>query len=717
MQASVAANRSTHWRLETDVDGVAWLALDKAGASANSLSRDVMEELAAMLAQVTGAPPKALIVTSAKRGFIAGADIKEFVGIRTPDDAYQLIRQGQQVLDTLAALPCPTVAAINGFALGGGLEVALACRYRVLVDDPAATLGFPEVQLGVHPGFGGTVRAVHLAGPIAAMDLMLTGRSIRPKQALAMGLVDRLAPLDQLDAVAKQVALSPPPTRGPTLVHRFLNSALVRPILAGQMRSQVAKRARPQHYPAPYAMIELWQRYGGKGERAYEAEARSMAQLLCTSTSRNLVRVFFLQDRLKSAGKAGGEPAKHVHVVGAGVMGGDIASLVCGTRPHCDVAGSRRAVRRARHGARAQILREALSGRREARGDDGPLVSRRRGQRRREGRRGHRGDLREPERQARVVRASRAADETARGARNEHLQHRAGAAGAEPRRPARLIGLHFFNPVARMPLLEVIYAERTQPQRVQAGLAFARQIDKLAIACRSSPGFLVNRVLMPYLSEAVRAAQEGIPLALIDRAAEEFGMPMGPIELADVVGLDVVMSVGKVFFQSGADVPHVLSIRYEQKKFGKKSGEGFYVWRDDKPQKPPSAAPAPPDLQDRLMLPLINEAVAVLPRAHRRGRGPDRCRRDLRRRLRTVSRRPDRVRAHARRRRNSRSARRAAQRARRAFRAGCGLADYCGKSPVSGRLASDKACRLPSRAWRASRSNLDCCVRFRPSMD
>src|SRR5688572_25615461 len=163
MQASVAANRSTHWRLETDVDGVAWLALDKAGASANSLSRDVMEELAAMLAQVTGALPKALIVTSAKRGFIAGADIKEFVGIRTPDDAYQLIRQGQQVLDTLAALPCPTIAAINGFALGGGLEVALACRYRVLVDDPAATLGFPEVQLGVHPGFGGTVRAVQLA--------------------------------------------------------------------------------------------------------------------------------------------------------------------------------------------------------------------------------------------------------------------------------------------------------------------------------------------------------------------------------------------------------------------------------------------------------------------------------------------------------------------------------------------------------------------------
>jgi 3-hydroxyacyl-CoA dehydrogenase/enoyl-CoA hydratase/3-hydroxybutyryl-CoA epimerase len=604
--------KSTHWRLETDADGVAWLALDKAGASTNSLSRDVMEELDAMLAEVARALPKALIVTSAKRGFIAGADIKEFVGIRTPDQAYELIRQGQQVLDKLAALPCPTIAAINGFALGGGLEVALACRYRVLVDDAAATLGFPEVQLGVHPGFGGTVRAVRLAGPVAAMDLMLTGRTIRPQQALALGLVDRLAPVEQLDKTAKQIALAPPAPRGPKFVHRLLNATLVRPILAGQMRSQVAKRARPEHYPAPYAMIELWQRYGGKGERAYEAEARSMAQLLCTPTSRNLVRVFFLQDRLKSAAKAGGEPARHVHVVGAGVMGGDIATW-CATRGLTVTLQDRGeqyiapAIERARKFlekrypdqakrdetlarlrpdvegsgvATADIVIEAifedLNAKRE-------LFARI-----------------EPKLKPLAVLATNTSSIVL-----EQLAQNLAA-------PERLIGLHFFNPVARMPLIEVIHAERTQPHKVHAGLAFARQIDKLAIACRSSPGFLVNRVLMPYLSEAVRAAEEGVPLALIDRAAEDFGMPMGPIELADVVGLDVVMSVGKVFFQSGAQVPHVLSIRYEQKKFGKKSGEGFYLWRADKPQKPPAAGPAPPDLQDRLLLPLINEAVAVL---------------------------------------------------------------------------------------------------------
>ncbi|HKR35675.1 MAG TPA: 3-hydroxyacyl-CoA dehydrogenase NAD-binding domain-containing protein [Steroidobacteraceae bacterium] len=613
MQAP-AANRSTHWRLVTDSDGVAWLALDKAGASTNSLSREVMEELAAILGDLAKALPRALIVTSAKkRGFIAGADIKEFVGIRTPDQAYELIRRGQEVLDQLAALGCPTVAAINGFALGGGLEVALACRYRVLVDDPAATLGFPEVQLGVHPGFGGTVRAVQLAGPIAAMDLMLTGRTIRPQQSLDLGLVDRLAPVAQLDATAKQVALAPPPVRERKLTHRLLNLRVVRPVLAGQMRSQVARRARPEHYPAPYAMIELWQRFGGKGKQAYESEARSMAQLLCTPTSRNLVRVFFLQDRLKSAGKAGGEPVKHVHVVGAGVMGGDIASW-CAVRGLTVTLQDRG----------EQYIAPALERARKFFEKRYPDAAKREETMARlsadvEGRGVPKADVvieaifedlnAKRELYARLEPQMKPLAVLATNTSSIVLEQLAAKLAA----PERLIGLHFFNPVARMPLIEVIHAERTQPHKLQAGLAFARQIDKLAIACRSSPGFLVNRVLMPYLSEAVRAAEEGVPLALIDRAAEDFGMPMGPIELADVVGLDVVMSVGKVFFQAGAEVPHVLSIRYEQKKFGKKTGEGFYVWQDDKPQKPPAAGrPAPSDLQDRLMLLLVNEAVAVL---------------------------------------------------------------------------------------------------------
>lgn len=612
-ETTSAASSVAHWRLQTDADGIAWLVIDKAGAAVNSLSREVMEELDAILARLDKSPPRALIITSGKTGFIAGADIKGFVGLQSPEAAYQMIRQGQLVIDRLAGLRCVTVAAINGFALGGGLEVALACRYRVAADEPSVTLGFPEVQLGVHPGLGGTVRAVQLAGPIAAMDLMLTGRSIRPQQALKMGLVDKLATPAQLREAARQVALNPPPMKKASLKTRLLNLSLVRPILAGQMRSQVARHARPDHYPAPYALIELWQRFGSSGARAYEAEARSMATLLCTPTSRNLVRVFFLQERLKSAGKSGGEPVRHVHVIGAGVMGGDIASW-CAARGLTVTLQDREekyvapALERARkffekrypdaakreqvlarlkadvagHGVpQADLVIEAIFENLDAKRELYARV--------------------EPQLKPTAMLATNTSSIVLEQLAEQLVQ------------PTRLIGLHFFNPVARMPLVEVIYAATTDPQKVQAGLAFARQIDKLAIACKSAPGFLVNRVLMPYLSEAVRAAEEGIPLALIDRAAEDFGMPMGPIELADVVGLDVVMGVGKVFFQAGAEVPTVLSMRFSQKKFGKKTGEGFYVWQNDKPQKPPySGQSAPDDLQDRLLLPLVNEAVAVL---------------------------------------------------------------------------------------------------------
>ena len=261
------------------------------------------------------------------------------------------------------------------------------------------------------------------------------------------------------------------------------------------------------------------------------------------------MRVFFLQDRLKSAAKAGGEPAKHVHVVGAGVMGGDIATW-CATRGLTVTLQDRAeqyvapAIERAR-----KFLEKRYPDPGEARRDAGAAAARRRRDtacRRRtwSSKRSSRTSNAKRELYARIEPQLKPIAVLATNTSSIVLEQLAQKLAA----PERLIGLHFFNPVARMPLVEVIHAERTQPQKVQAGLAFARQIDKLAIACRSSPGFLVNRVLMPYLSEAVRAAEEGIPLALIDRAAEEFGMPMGPIELADVVGLDVVMSVGKVFF-------------------------------------------------------------------------------------------------------------------------------------------------------------------------
>jgi 3-hydroxyacyl-CoA dehydrogenase/enoyl-CoA hydratase/3-hydroxybutyryl-CoA epimerase len=394
----------------------------------------------------------------------------------------------------------------------------------------------------------------------------------------------------------------------------------MRAFLADRMRSEVAKRLRAAHYPAPYALIELWQQYGGQGPDAMNAEARSMSELLCTTTSRNLVRVFFLQERLKAGSKPADEKpiddlkARNVHVIGAGVMGGDIASW-CAARGLNVTLQDREMKYIAPAMERAKVFFEKRypdAGQRDAamqrlQADvDGKGVAN--------------ADViieaifenldAKREVYARVEPAMKPGAVLATNTSSIVLEQ----LSEQLTDPTRLIGLHYFNPVARMPLVEVIRSERSNASMVQRGSAFARQIDKLAIVCRSSPGFLVNRVLMPYLGEAVRAAEEGIPLAVIDRAAENFGMPMGPIELADVVGLDVIMSVGKVFFQmENVAVPAPLLKLIEQKKFGKKSGAGFYEWREGKPVKTAiSGITVPADLEDRLLLPLVNEAVAVL---------------------------------------------------------------------------------------------------------
>src|SRR5581483_10136813 len=310
------------WRMERDGDGIVWLIADKPGTSANVLSSHVLRELDALLDRIALPPPRGVVVISAKKsGFIAGADIKEFTGITSAENGYRLIHAGQQVFERLEALPCPTVAALHGFALGGGLELALACRYRVAVRDERLSLGLPEVQLGIHPGFGGTVRSVRLVGVRAALEMMLTGKSVRADKALRIGLVDRLVPADQLRAAARDlIKRSPPPRRAP-LIEQVPSWPLVRFLVKPALIAQVAAKARRDQYPAPFAILELWGRYGARGPAAFEAEARSIAQLFTTDTSRNLVRVFLLQDRLKSQGGKAAADIQHVHVVGAGVMG------------------------------------------------------------------------------------------------------------------------------------------------------------------------------------------------------------------------------------------------------------------------------------------------------------------------------------------------------------------------------------------------------------
>ena len=603
------------WKVERDDEQVVWATLDKPSTSTNVLSRDVLQELGVLLEPLEQSPPRALVIRSGKPGgFIAGADIKEFTGLQNAEQGFELTRAGQLVLDRLAALPCVSVAAIHGFALGGGLELALACRYRVAVDDERLALGLPEVQLGIHPGFGGTVRSVRLLGVRPAMDLMLTGRSVRAQRALRSGLVDRLVPASELDAAVRDLIRNPPAPRKAPLTERLLNLSAVRPFVRAALLKQVSAKAPREHYPAPYAIVELWARYGARGEAAFVAEARSIAALFGTQTARNLVRVFLLQDRLKAlAGKS--SSARNVHVIGAGVMGGDIAAW-CALRGF-NVTLQDRAI---------EFVEPALQRARE-------LFEKR---------------LREPA-QIEAARGRLRADVSADGvpaadvvieAIFESLNaKRELYATLEPRmkpeavlatntsslmleplaaklaRPARLVGLHFFNPVAQMPLVEVVHSAQTEASVLAAALAFTRKLDKLPLPCHSAPGFVVNRVLMPYLHEAMFAAQEGIALATIDEVAVRFGMPVGPIELADVVGLDVASHVGEIIAaELGRPAPDLTRLKQlvAAKKLGRKSGEGFYVWREGKAVKPAAAAPAPPDLEDRLILALVNESVGCL---------------------------------------------------------------------------------------------------------
>ncbi len=608
------------WTLKRE-DGLATLTLDVAGKSANTLGSAVLQELAEQLTLLEKEVPRGLIIRSGKSsGFIAGADINEFTRFGSVEEALDGVRRGQQVLDRVEALSCPTVALLQGFALGGGLELALACDYRVGIDDGHLALGLPEVQLGIHPGFGGTVRTVRLLGVRPAMDLMLTGKTVRGDRALRIGLVDRLVTPDQGEAECRALIASRPSLHRPALLERVLSWPGIRGLVYPALRRQVSARVREAHYPAPYAIVSLWRRHGARGRVAYEAEARSIAALFLTPTSRNLVRVFQLQDRLKALGSrdrtGATPPIRHVHVVGAGVMGGDIAAW-CALRGFEVTLQDRSmeqitpAIERA-----AELFGKRTRGDAERRQAINRLVADVDG--------------------AGVARADLALeaifeDLDAKQALYSRLEP-AMPAGAllatntssipleslatKLQRPGEFIGLHFFNPVAQMPLVEVVHGEATSDAASARALALVRRIDKLPLPCRSAPGFLVNRVLMPYLQEAMTALEQGVPREVIDRAALDFGMPMGPLELADVVGLDVCMKVGEQVAAALHRVPPVplatIAARVAARKLGRKTGEGFYVWKDGKPVKAPTAAEVPADLTDRLILVLVNECVATL---------------------------------------------------------------------------------------------------------
>jgi 3-hydroxyacyl-CoA dehydrogenase/enoyl-CoA hydratase/3-hydroxybutyryl-CoA epimerase len=602
-----------HWRWEKDAQGLAWLTFDKAGESTNTFSREALDELDAALDAVAAQAPTGLVIRSAKDNFIAGADVNEFVKFKSADEAFEFTRKGWDVTQKLRDLPFPTTAMINGFCMGGGLEMALACRYRVALDDPKTRFAFPEVMLGIWPFWHGLQWLPKLVGPAAAFDMLLTGKTVDARKAKRIGLVTQAVPLRILENTARMVTLEAPAARALPFLQRLMLGPL-RGLVVSQARKQVARRARREHYPAPYAILEAWQKYDGDLIRSKDDAFCSLKALSGHPTTANLIRIFFLQERLKSIGKDTDFTPRHVHVVGAGVMGGDIAAL-CAMRGMTvtlqDTAPERLspAVQRA-----AKLFARRLRDKRRERDALDrliPDVS---------GAGAARADViieaifenLAAKRELFAKLEAVAKPDAVIATNTSSLKLADIAAGF--RDPSRLVGIHFFNPVPQMMLVEVVSGAHTAPALAAKAAAFVRSIDKLPLPVRDAPGFLVNRVLGPYMQNAFRMLDEGVKPETIDAAMEEFGMPMGPIALADTVGLDICLAAGKELAKKGAsgepEAPQVLLNKVALGHLGRKSGQGIYAYEKGKPAK------GQPDrydqsLVDSLIEPYLTEASAV----------------------------------------------------------------------------------------------------------
>jgi len=606
-----------HFKLTRDADGIAWLLFDREGASANTLSADVLAEFDTVLAALETERPTGLVIRSAKTsGFIAGADVNEFRGATDPAAVEAQIARAHAVIDRLEAVKFPTVAVIHGFCLGGGLEVALACQMRIAID--GARFGFPEVMLGLHPGLGGTARFTRLINPMQAMTLMLTGRTIDARRAKSLGLVDAVTEERHVRNAVKDAVFGRLKRSQPGLLTTVLNAGPVRGFLASRMRTEAAKTAPAEHYPAPYGLIDLWEKHGGDKAAMLAAEKSSFAHLMVTPTAQNLIRVFFLRDQMKKHAGAD-NTIKHVHVIGAGAMGGDIAAWCANQGFKATLADMKAepiagAIKRA-----ADLFGKIIRKRTEVRDALDRLV---------------------PDLDGEGVRTADLIIEAV----PEKLELKQKVyAGLEPRmksgailatntssiplqdlrttlaKPERLLGLHFFNPVSRLQLVEVVSHDGTDPQLLKEALAFVGAIDRLPLPVKSSPGFVVNRALTPYMLEAMVMLDANIDKSVIDAAAEKFGMPMGPIELADQVGLDICLAVGDMLRSKFGDLlpptPAWLRDKVAKGELGRKTGKGFYVWtggKADKVRTSSSATEPDAEMIDRLILPMSNVCVACL---------------------------------------------------------------------------------------------------------
>lgn len=605
-----------HWQPTFDKENILWLCLDRKNENVNSINRAVLEELDDLLDELNSMKKcVGLVIYSGKeKGFVAGADVHDFEKLTTRDKVLEFLEYGQSVFNKLEQLSIPSCAMINGFCFGGGTEMVLACDYRIIDADPSVRIGLPEVMLGIHPGWGGTVRLPKLIGPMAAMDLILTGRGVRATAAKKMGLVNDVVPKRHLENAARHFILKRPKKISSRLA-KLVDFAFIRQQIAKLIRKQTGKKAQPEHYPHLYAVIDNWENCSVFDAKAQQVERESIANVIDSSeTPKNLLRLYFLREQMKQTAKASEFKAEHVHVVGAGVMGGDIAAW-CALRglqvslQDRNAKAIAPAIKRA-HAlfkkklkqprlvqqamdrlipdvqgtgiAKADVIIEAIYENLEAKQDLFLSI--------------------EKKAKANAIIATNTSsiplDEI-----NRVLKQ-----------PERLIGIHFFNPVAKMPLVEIVKGEKSQASIIDDAASFVGQIDRLPLIVKSSPGFLVNRVLMPYLMECMTCMEEGIPAEVIDQAALDFGMPMGPVELADTVGLDVCLSVAKhLTSHFGGEVPERLVNMVEQGTLGRKTGHGFYEYRKGKAVKEPSKdIEEHSDIASRLILRMVNEASACL---------------------------------------------------------------------------------------------------------
>ncbi len=631
---------SAAWQLGEE-NGIGILTLDKPGTEVNVLTSEILLELKDILSAIrTRNYLRALLIISAKnRIFIAGADINEIRGITTEKDAVEKAEQGKAVFQILEDLPIPTVAVINGACLGGGYELALACKYRVASFSDNVKIGLPEVNLGILPGFGGSIRLPRLVGLMQGLPLILAGRVVSAKDALKYGMVDRLFPDVTLLEDARRfiqdvlVRHQPQPHRHHPkgLAGWFFENTLPgRALVFSRARKDVLSKSKG-FYPAPLETIRLIEKTYGKNSRhAFLLESEHFSKLGTTQVSKNLIALFFMSEKYKKVAwtslksvKAG---IKKCGVVGAGIMGGGIAQLVSDKKIPVRVkdindkalGGALKEARHIYEGAlkrrkitkaelelkmglisvglttqgfrRCDILIEAVV---EDLGVKRKVFQ-------------ELGELAAPE----VILASNTSSLSVT------------KMAEVTRHPGRVIGLHFFNPVNRMPLVEVIRAEQTSEETLERTVQFARLLGKTVIVVKDAPGFLVNRLLLPYMNEAAYLLGEGLGAEQIDRLVEKFGMPMGPIELADQVGIDVGYKVAHILqeaFGGRMKVAPVLEDVKQKGLLGKKSGKGFYLHAGKKkipnPEVKTGARASGVSEQDalkRMLYIMINEAARCL---------------------------------------------------------------------------------------------------------